>query len=59
VAGATRGIDVDEAVLITEAYTVARFTYGGFSYNDLREMPFTEYVKLVAKVREDIDGSQG
>ena len=44
---ATKQIDFTESILIEEAYAVCVATHGGFGYQDLRDMPFPLYEKLI------------
>jgi hypothetical protein len=55
VADAMAGIDFDADTLLSEAYQLVRFLKGGFSYGDLRDMPFDAYEKIVAMARKEAD----
>jgi hypothetical protein len=51
-----RNIDFDEKTLVIESCNVALSTYGGFGYNDLREMGFDTYLEVIARLKEGHDG---
>ena len=39
-------LDFTPQELIYEAFTIGQLSYGGFSYGQLREMPFDDYMIL-------------
>lgn len=54
-AGSLRHLDFSDSVLIAEAMTISANTQGAFSYQDLRDMEFPEYEKIVARVKKELE----
>jgi hypothetical protein len=48
-------IDFNEDILLNEAYTIMQLSNGGFNWQDLRNMAFTTYEKIVNITKPIVD----